>query len=214
MSSVPDYYKILGVSPTATPAEIKAAYKKAALRTHPDRVPASDAALRAQRTREFQRVNDAFHYLSDPTRRREYDDARRYSSSSSFNTNSGSSWFHTASNNNEGTDSDSDWQDEQFGNIFEEMLREEGMSGEAAAAQGGSGKFYGILGGVSGAALGFIMANVPGMLAGAVAGNRLGSIRDTKGKSVYEVFQQLPSSDRAKVLADLAAKVLSSAASA
>lgn len=210
MSSVPDYYKILGVSPTATPAEIKAAYKKAALRTHPDRVPASDAALRAQRTREFQRVNDAFHYLSDPIRRREYDDARRYSSSA----NSGSSWFHTASNNNEGSDSDSDWQDEQFGNIFEEMLREEGMAGETAAPQGGSGRLYGILGGVSGAALGFIMANVPGMLAGAVAGNRLGAIRDTKGKSVYEVFQQLPASDRAKVLADLAAKVLSSAVSA
>lgn len=73
------------------------------------------------------------------------------------------------------------------------------MAGEAAAAQGGGGKFYGILGGISGAALGFIMANVPGMLAGAVAGNRLGSIRDTKGKSVYEVFQQLPASDRAKV---------------
>lgn len=33
------------------------------------------------------------------------------------------------------------------------------------------------------------MANVPGMVAGAVAGNRLGAVRDAKGKSVYAVFQ-------------------------
>ena len=52
-----------------------------------------------------------------------------------------------------------------------------------------TGKFWGVVGGVSGAAMGFIVANVPGALAGAVAGNRLGAIRDAKGKSVYAVFQ-------------------------
>lgn len=50
-------------------------------------------------------------------------------------------------------------------------------------------KFWSVVGGVSGGALGFIVANVPGMVAGAVAGNRLGSVRDAKGKSVYAVFQ-------------------------
>lgn len=50
-------------------------------------------------------------------------------------------------------------------------------------------KFWGLLGGISGAALGFIVANVPGLVAGVVAGNRLGAIRDAKGKSVYAVFQ-------------------------
>ena len=50
-------------------------------------------------------------------------------------------------------------------------------------------KFWGMVGGASGAALGFIVANVPGMVAGAVAGNRLGAVRDAKGKSVYAVFQ-------------------------
>lgn len=50
-------------------------------------------------------------------------------------------------------------------------------------------RFWGMLGGASGGALGFIVANVPGLLAGAVAGNRLGAIRDAKGKSVYAVFQ-------------------------
>lgn len=50
-------------------------------------------------------------------------------------------------------------------------------------------KFWSIVGGVSGGALGFIVANVPGMIAGAVGGNRLGAVRDAKGKSVYAVFQ-------------------------
>ena len=37
--------------------------------------------------------------------------------------------------------------------------------------------------------MGFIVANMPGAVAGAVAGNRLGAVRDAKGKSVYEVFK-------------------------
>lgn len=74
------------------------------------------------------------------------------------------------------------WENEQFGDVFEEMLREEGM-----AEQGGqpTGKFWSVIGGLSGGAMGFIVANFPGMVAGAVAGNRLGAVRDARGKSVY-----------------------------
>lgn len=55
------------------------------------------------------------------------------------------------------------------------------------AEQGGAptGKFWSVVGGLSGGAMGFIVANFPGMLAGAVAGNRLGAVRDARGKSVY-----------------------------
>ena len=89
------------------------------------------------------------------------------------------------------------------------MLREEGMAeGEQGVA---TGKFWSMVGGLSGGALGFIVANVPGLVAGAVAGNRLGAVRDTKGKSVYAVFQELPQSDRGRLLSQLAAKVLSHA---
>lgn len=66
------------------------------------------------------------------------------------------------------------------------MLREEGMAEGGGAP---TGKFWSLVGGLSGGAMGFIVANFPGMLAGAVAGNRLGAIRDAKGKSVYAVFQ-------------------------
>lgn len=95
--------------------------------------------------------------------------------------------------------------------MFEEMLREEGMP--ASGAETAEGYFWSIVGGLSGGAIGFIVANFPGALAGAVAGNRLGAVRDKKGKSVYEVFQELPQEDKAKLLSRLAAKVLQSAVS-
>ena len=100
-------------------------------------------------------------------------------------------------------------EDAQFADVFEEMLREEGMA-EPGSSQP-TGKFWGFLGGVSGGALGFIVANVPGMVAGAVAGNRLGAIRDAKGKSVYAVYQELPPDDRARLLSQLAVRVFSHA---
>lgn len=63
--------------------------------------------------------------------------------------------------------------------------------------------------------MGSIVANFPGAVAeavaGAVAGNRLGAIRDAKGKSVYAVFQELPQADKAQLLSDLAAKVFAHA---
>ena len=52
-----------------------------------------------------------------------------------------------------------------------------------------TGKFWSVVGGLSGGAMGFIVANFPGAVAGAVAGNRLGAVRDARGKSVYSVFQ-------------------------
>lgn len=77
-------------------------------------------------------------------------------------------------------------EDAQFSDVFEEMMQEEGMAEDGGRP---TSKFWGIIGGVSGGALGFIVANVPGALAGGVAGNRLGAVRDAKGKSVFAVFQ-------------------------
>lgn len=67
------------------------------------------------------------------------------------------------------------------------MLREEGLAEGQEAKP--TGKFWSMVGGLSGGAMGFIVANFPGAIAGAVAGNRLGAVRDAKGKSVYSVFQ-------------------------
>ncbi|EOO04370.1 putative dnaj domain-containing protein [Phaeoacremonium minimum UCRPA7] len=203
----PNYYAILEVVESASTQQIRDAYKKAALKTHPDRVPA-DSPERPARTRKFQLVNDAYFTLSDATRRREYDSQRKLFGGSTpsdpfaeNDTNgpqqgggqSGFSWaWNFFSGQNQGGagaqtgQTRQDAENEQFGDVFEEMLREEGMAEPNGRP---TSKFWGVVGGVSGGALGFIVANVPGLLAGAVAGNRLGAVRDAKGKSVYAVFQ-------------------------
>lgn len=66
-----DFYAILGVSQTATPEEIKRAFKKLARELHPDRNPEPTAESR------FKDVTEANEVLSDPERRREYDEVRR-----------------------------------------------------------------------------------------------------------------------------------------
>lgn len=62
-----NYYRVLSVAATATVAELKAAYRKAALATHPDQTGAADGSLFAQ-------VNEAYQVLSDPVRRTEYEE--------------------------------------------------------------------------------------------------------------------------------------------
>ena len=68
-----DHYAILGISPTATPEAIKAAYRRKANLYHPDKNSAEGAALR------FREVLDAYEVLSDEGRRKAYDDNRRRS---------------------------------------------------------------------------------------------------------------------------------------
>ena len=65
-----DLYALLNVPPTATKKEIKAAYKKAALKFHPDVNKAPDAAER------FNEVKQAYQTLSDEDSRRRYDTLR------------------------------------------------------------------------------------------------------------------------------------------
>lgn len=63
-------------------------------------------------------------------------------------------------------------------------------------------------GAISGAGLGFIIANVPGLMVGAFAGNRIGAVRDAKGKSVAAVFNDLGGQQKAEVFALVDARKL------
>ncbi|MDR1684714.1 MAG: DnaJ domain-containing protein, partial [Elusimicrobiota bacterium] len=67
MANKEDYYSILGVQRNASEGEIKSAYRKLAMKYHPDRNPSADAA------QEFRRVNEAFEVLSDGQKRQMYD---------------------------------------------------------------------------------------------------------------------------------------------
>jgi curved DNA-binding protein len=63
-----DYYKILGLDKSASPEEIKKAYRKLARKHHPDLNPKDKEANRL-----FQQINEANEVLSDPEKRRKYD---------------------------------------------------------------------------------------------------------------------------------------------
>jgi curved DNA-binding protein len=71
-----DYYKILGVEENAELKDIKKAYRKLALKFHPDMNPDSGAEDK------FKQVAEAYEVLKDDTKRAEYDDMKRYGSSS------------------------------------------------------------------------------------------------------------------------------------
>ena len=63
-----DYYQILGIKPEASLSEIRAAYRRLALKWHPDKNPNNIEEAK----RYFQEVSAAYEVLSDPKKRAEY----------------------------------------------------------------------------------------------------------------------------------------------
>jgi hypothetical protein len=75
-ASTKDYYKILGLTPAATPEEVKKAYRKLAFKHHPDRNPGDPQAAA-----RFIEIAEAYETLSSPERRSAYDRAYKPSGS-------------------------------------------------------------------------------------------------------------------------------------
>jgi len=63
-----DYYKILGVDKKASQAEIKKAYRKLAVKHHPDKNQGNKAS-----EEKFKELNEAYEVLGDPEKRKKYD---------------------------------------------------------------------------------------------------------------------------------------------
>ena len=68
MSTKRDYYDVLGVSKSADATEMKKAYRKLAMKYHPDKNPGDKEA-----EEKFKEINEAYEVLSDETKRRNYD---------------------------------------------------------------------------------------------------------------------------------------------
>ncbi|WP_410637527.1 molecular chaperone DnaJ [Amycolatopsis sp. lyj-346] len=117
-----DFYRELGVSSDATADEIKKAYRKLAKENHPDA-----NAGNAQAEQKFKAVSEAYGVLSDASKRKEYDEARRlFGGGGGFNFPGGGG----------GGSFD-------MGDIF-------GQAGAGAGQQGGFGGLGDILGGIFG----------------------------------------------------------------
>ncbi|HDZ05883.1 hypothetical protein LCGC14_0122770 [marine sediment metagenome] len=111
-----DYYKILEIDKKATQADIKKAYRKLARKLHPDLNPNDKTAQE-----KFQRINEANEVLSDPEKRKKYD---QY----------GKDWEHadayeqakrnqrSSSSGNRGSYSRSSGANEDFSDFFESMF--------------------------------------------------------------------------------------------
>ena len=77
MGAIVEYYNILGIDKTASPFEIKKAYRKKAKQYHPDLNPGKNTAD------HFIRIKRAYDTLLDPVKRENYDDAMCYTSNRS-----------------------------------------------------------------------------------------------------------------------------------
>ncbi len=67
-----DYYKALGVTKNSTKSEIKKAYRKLAMKFHPDKNRNSEEE-REEATKQFKKVTEAFNVLNDDKKRKMYD---------------------------------------------------------------------------------------------------------------------------------------------
>ena len=79
-----DYYEVLGVEKNASDAEIKKAYRKLAMKYHPDQNPGDKSA-----EEKFKEINEAYEVLSDADKKARYDQFGFAGVDPNFNPNAG-----------------------------------------------------------------------------------------------------------------------------
>ena len=82
MATKRDYYEVLGVDKNATAEELKKAYRKMAIKYHPDKNPGDDEAVK-----KFREITEAYEILGDEKKRKEYDNKRKFKNGQENNKN-------------------------------------------------------------------------------------------------------------------------------
>ncbi|MCX6320346.1 MAG: J domain-containing protein [Bacteroidia bacterium] len=126
-----DYYKLLGIDKKATPKEIKNAYRKLARKYHPDLNPNDKNAKK-----NFQQINEANEVLSDPEKRKKYDQyGKDWQHSEQFEK---SKQYQGQSSNSRGTRFSGAQSEGDFSDFFESMF-----GGAASAGRSRQVKYRG-----------------------------------------------------------------------
>ena len=73
MAQKRDYYEVLGISKGASEDEIKKAYRKAAMKYHPDKFSNASEQEKKDAEEKFKEVNEAYQVLSDAQKKAQYD---------------------------------------------------------------------------------------------------------------------------------------------
>ena len=68
-----DYYEVLGVAKDASEADIKKAYRKAAMKYHPDKFSSASEKEKKDAEEKFKEINEAYQVISDKEKRAQYD---------------------------------------------------------------------------------------------------------------------------------------------
>ena len=131
-----DYYKILGIDKAASQEEIKKAYRKLAVKYHPDKNPGDKKA-----EEKFKEVNEANDVLSDPEKRKKYDslgaDWQQYQQGGAYNGYGGSGAGRTTSYGGGGYyDEDEGNFSDFFESLFGSRSGNRGRRGSKTAAKG------------------------------------------------------------------------------
>ena len=126
MAAYKDYYATLGVSRSASPKEIRSAYRKLAAKHHPDRNPGDPSA-----EEKFKEVGEAYAVLNDDEKRKIYDQYGAEAARSSFSPGAGGAGGFTGGFTGSGT------QGADFSDFFQTLFG--GGFGSADSFRGASG---------------------------------------------------------------------------
>ena len=132
MATTPrDFYQVLGLPRTASADEIKKAYRRLARQYHPD---LHSGSKKAEMEKKFKELNEAHEVLSDPTKRKKYDqygaqweqaDAFEKARQQAGDRGQGFRWEQT------GSGGGAEFNNEAFSDIFENLFSGRGRSGSA-----------------------------------------------------------------------------------
>ena len=125
-----DFYQVLGVPDTATPPEIKKAYRRLAKQYHPDANPSNPQA--ADR---FKEISEAHAVLADADQRSKYDRMRKYGAFSGVGGRRPGSATRGPSGGLDGDDASFDFGDIGLGDIFSSIFGARGRKEEARGSE-------------------------------------------------------------------------------